>query len=134
MTGMKRIITFIVVMFLILVIYARACVPAQSLEGRDTYKGLPVYQYNAEDDTVSIDGVLYESVEEFPEKYVIGERFGYLWYYPHYRMKEGVIYGLDWLEGTEDPTEYIYANSPFYKKENGAPIQFGIYLKRVDTD
>ena len=83
MTGIKRIITFIVVMFLILVIYARACVPAQSLEGRDTYKGLPVYQYNAEDDTVSIDGVLYESVEEFPEKYVIGERFGYLWYYPH---------------------------------------------------
>ena len=131
---MKRKICMLIILVLGILYFCSGCYDEWNLEGKDTYKGLPVYQYNAEDKTVSINGVLYESVEEFPEKYVIGERFGYLWYYPHYRIKEGVIYGLDWLKGTEDPTEYIYANSSFYKKENGAPIQFGIYLKRVDTD
>ena len=137
MTGMKRIITFIVVMFLIFGSCAYVFAPELSLEGRDTYKGLPVYQYNAEDKTVSIDGVLYKSIDERPKQYRFGDLFGYLWYYPHYQITGGVIYNLKRMEPKEDsgdPEKYIYAHSPLYTKENGAPIQFGIYLKRVDTD
>lgn len=146
MTGMKRIITFIAIMFLIFGSCAYVFAPEPSLEGRDTYKGLPVYQYNAEDKTVSIDGVLYESVEgwEFPEQYKIGDFFGYLWYYPHYQITEGVIYDLKWMEPKEDsgdPKKYIYAVSSYYDTEDGtkegepiAPIFFALFFERVDTD
>ena len=131
---MKRKRCMLIALVLGILCFCTGCYDEWNLEGKDTYEGLPVYQYNAEDKTVSIDVVLYKRVEEFPEKYVIGERFGYLWYNPHYDIKEGVIYGLDWLKETEDPTEYIYANSFWYKREDGTPMRYGILLKRVDAE
>lgn len=144
MTGMKRIITFIVVMFLIFGSCAYVFAPEPSLEGRDTYKGLPVYRYNAEDKTVSIDGVLYKNIDERPKQYTFGNLFSYLWYYPHYQITEGVIYDLKWMEPKEDsgdPKKYIYAVSSYYDTEDGtkegepiAPIFFALFFERVDTD
>lgn len=138
---MKRKRCMLIALVLGILCFCTGCYDEWNLEGKDTYEGLPVYQYNAEDNTVSIDGVLYKNADIDPDedpdtfpRLSIGERFGYLWYNPHYDIKEGVIYGLDWLKETEDPTEYIYANSFWYKREDGTPMRYGILLKRVDAE
>lgn len=101
------------------------------LRGKDTYEGLPVYQYNVEEESVVIDGTLYKEVDDIPMDYIgMGDRIGYIWYEPHYRIEGGVIYKVYRMTNSESG-EYLYAESPPYKEGRGDTC-FGMHLKRAE--
>lgn len=106
--------------------------PIGDLTGKDTYEGLPLYQYNVEDNTVEIDGATYHPVEYAAGTVMkMGEMTGFLWYKPHYEIEDGVIYTISMLSDYPDK-EYLYAMAyTFYQTENGK-VQFRMLLKRED--
>lgn len=103
------------------------------LTGKDTYEGLPLYQYNVEDNTVEIDGALYHPIEYSEDIVkVIGKTIGFIWYKPHYEIEDGVVYALAIVNGDTEDKKYLYAVSyTYYQTENGK-VRFDMLLERED--
>lgn len=102
------------------------------LSDKTTYEGLPVYQFDAENKTVMIDGVQYREID-YLEKVVgtgIKDELGYIWYKPHFEVEDGVVYLLRHLMGYEDE-EYLFAESSMYTV-GAAKRQYVMLLERVE--
>ena len=100
------------------------------LSNRTTYKGFPVYQYNAESHTVEIDGVSYREVSELPTDTIsVGDVIGYIWYEPHFEVDGGAVYTLGFLTDYSGG-EYLYAHSAMYKIGK-VPKHYTLLLERV---
>ena len=130
--GMKRRIVAWAMMINIGLLLVSGCSSIWDLKGKDTYEGLPVYQFDVENETVTIDGVLYKEIDSLPGPVINGDIFCYIWYEPHYEIEGGVTYMVRTANWKEDG-KYLYAESLHYDIGK-LPITFGMYLERVDEE
>ncbi len=111
------------------------CHPMPDLSGKDSYEGLPVYQYDVENESITIDGVLYKEEGDIsPAAVNFDDPIGFIWYSPHYEVQSGVGYSLYGLKDVQNK-EYLYASSPYYRIEaenSYIDMYYVMVLKRVD--
>ena len=136
----KKACMILAALLCVFVIFSGGCAIGD-LTGKDTYEGLPLYQYNVEDNTVEIDGALYREIDYSQDigDTLIGEIIGFIWYKPHFEIEDGVVYTVSMLYIRKDKgygykdKQYLYASSYTYYEVGNGKINYNMILERVDT-
>lgn len=127
----KRTCMILALLLCVLVLLSGGCAIGD-LTGKDTYEGKPLYQFDVENNTVEIDGVMYRAVWEIPlDTISIGEKIGFLWEKLNFEIEDGVVYRIALIEEYPDK-EYLHAKSYTYYEVDGIKRLYEINLKKVE--